>query len=49
MGPQRIYGLTLWVRRLLVANLIDRPADFIAQREVLRLQIEQFHVHVGPK
>lgn len=22
MGPQRIYGLTLWVRRLLVANLL---------------------------
>src|SRR5437899_4540051 len=22
MGPQRMYGLTLWVRRLLVANLL---------------------------
>src|SRR3989440_8222240 len=31
MGPQRMYGLTLWVRRLLVANLLV----FLIQKTVL--------------
>ena len=31
MGPQRMYGLSLWVRRLLVANLIV----FLIQKTLL--------------
>ena len=31
MGPQRMYGLTLWVRRLLVANLLV----FLIQKTLL--------------
>src|SRR3954452_15050745 len=30
---------------LLVAHLVDGPADLVADREVLGLQVEQFHVH----
>ena len=33
---------------LLVADLIDGPADFIADGEVLGLQIEQLDVHGNP-
>ena len=31
MGPQRMYGLSLWVRRLLVANLLV----FLIQKTLL--------------
>src|ERR1041385_1471716 len=31
MGPQRMYGLTVWVRRLLVANLLV----FLVQKTLL--------------
>ena len=35
-------------QRLPVAHFVDRPADFVADRQVLRLQVEQFHAH-GPE
>ena len=28
-----------------IADFVDRPADFVAEREILFLQIEQFHFH----
>ena len=32
-------------QRLLIEHFVQRPADFLADRAVLRLQIQQLHVH----